>query len=103
VIAFDKLLEERVRQLVTAAVARPALVHQNNVEQVIGLPRRLYLAAARAGHFGSMKERRLVVARTEAVLGYYEAHITMAEAKPANAQDAEAQAFGRVGARRVER
>ncbi len=99
---LEKAFEERMREIVRQEAARPEFVHQRTVEAIVGIPRRQYLADARAKCFGSMKEGRLVVARTANVIAYYSARIQIAESQtPANAQDAEARDWGRVGARRV--
>jgi len=98
---LDELLEKRIREIMRGLLPRPELVHQRSVEAVVGVPRRQYLADARARCFGSMKEGRLVIARTECVVAYYQTRIRLAESQtPANAQDAEARDWSKVGARR---
>lgn len=71
--------EDALRELVAAEVhavtARPALVHQRNVEHVVGLPGREFLRLARDGAFASTKEKRLVLAKTEDVLAFFESRM----------------------------
>ena len=96
------LEEEDVRRIAREEAKRPVYVTQRNVEQVIGVPRRTFLRDAKAKRFHAVKEQRLVRARTEEALSYYELALTVRAVPVAN-DDAEAAAFGRVGARRVAR
>jgi hypothetical protein len=77
-------LARLVRETVHREIARPLLISQRNVEQVIGLPRRDYLRLARAGEFPSCRERRLVLARTADVLAVFEKRIAVQSTRPAN-------------------
>ena len=79
----------------------PTFVTQRNVEAVIGYPKRDYLRDARDGLFPSTKQRRLIVARTEDVIAFFEARMRTARALPANDATPETKALARVGARRV--
>jgi hypothetical protein len=94
---------EDVERMVLEALAklRPQLVHQRSVEHVVGIPRRQYLADAAARHFPTTKQRRLIVARTADVVGFYEQRIELRDVKPVNDSDPEAIALARVGARRI--
>lgn len=83
-IIDEAALTAHVRQIVREEMVRPIFVTQQNVEAVLGLPRRDYLTAARAKHFASTKEGRRVVARTEDVCRYLEQRIILRDAKPAN-------------------
>jgi hypothetical protein len=93
------LVRTEVRACLAEDRARPELVHQRNVEAVVGLPARDYLRLARAGAFACVKDRRLVIARTDDVLAVFERR--MAVPGPNDTADAEARALSRVGGRRV--
>ncbi|HEY6462553.1 MAG TPA: hypothetical protein VIY73_20430 [Polyangiaceae bacterium] len=97
-------LEALVRRVVREEVQPPVFVTQRNVEQVVGLHRREYLAAARRKDFPTTKEGRRVIARTADVIAFYDERIALREAPPVNdaaPEDPEAVAFAKVGARRV--
>jgi hypothetical protein len=100
-VSLRVLDEADVTRIVRAELARPELVHQRNVETVIGLPRHDYLRLARAKAWPSTHEKRLVVSRTKDVVAYYESRISLREQKPVNDADPEAVALARVGARRI--
>jgi hypothetical protein len=95
--AFDAA----VRHIVRAELERPALVHQRDVERIVGIPGRQFLRDAHEGRFPSTKERRLILARTADVVAYYAERIAAAQAPSLNEFDAETIEFARVGARRV--
>ena len=76
-------------------------VNQRTVEAIVGLPRRDYLREAAAGSFPTTKVRRLVTARTEDVIAFFEGRMRTARALPANDATPETKALARVGARRV--
>lgn len=97
----ETALAALVREIVRAEIARPEYVSQRTVEAVVGLPRRDYLRLARAGEFSTMRERRLVVARTSDVIAYLERRLTIAAAKPANTEQSSRMAAA--GWRRVSR
>jgi hypothetical protein len=88
------------------ALARPELVSQRTVLQIVGVSGVDYLEDARAGGFQSWKVRRLVLSRTADVLAFY-ARASKPSDDVANdtvvTDDAEARALGRYGARRLSR
>ena len=94
------LLDERIREVVRAELARPAYVTQRSVEAVLGLPRRDYLRLARADVWPSTREGRLIVSRTADVLAYVESRIAIRGAH-AGDDSLEDVMLARVGARRV--
>lgn len=98
---IEVLAEDDVRRIAREESQRPVFVHQRNVETVIGLPRRDYLAAAKRKAFATAKERRLVIARTSDVVRWFELRLAHRDVKPANDADAESIALARVGARRA--
>lgn len=102
-MAVQVLDEEDVRRVVREELRLPAFVHQRNVERTLGLPGRDYLVAARASAFPSVKERRLVIARTDDVLRWIDRRLAPRGAKPAIDADAETVSLARVGARRLAR
>jgi hypothetical protein len=93
--------EADVRRIAREESARPALTTSRNCEAVIGIPPWRFCRDAKAKHFPSYVDHRMVVARTVDALAYYESRIQLAAAPPANDHDPEAVAFARVGARRV--
>ncbi len=95
--------ESDVRRIAREEARRPEFVHQRNVEAVVGVPRRTYLRDARASAFPHTREARLILARTDDVVGFYELRIRVKAAPAANDANAETLEFARVGARRVAR
>jgi len=101
---LEREIEAIARRVAREEAARPLYVHQRTVEAVVGLPRRDYIAAAHAGRFPFVKERRMLVARTSDVVGYFETRL--ASAAPPDGESGgtpEGRALARVGARRVKR
>lgn len=76
----------------------PIFLTQETVREVIGVPPREYMRAAREGLFPSTKLRRKILARTADVIAFLEARL--AKRAPL-ALVTEATALARVGARRV--
>jgi hypothetical protein len=102
VSALDAALADAVRAEVERRITdlqRPELVHQRNVEAVVGLPRRDYLRLARELAFPSTRERRLVVAKTKDVLEAFERRMRL----PAANDGTPEFAHSRSGLRRVAR
>ena len=94
--AVDRALQARVDEL-----QRPELVHQRNVEAVVGLPRRDYLRLARDGAFPSTRERRLVIARAVDVVAVFARRLVRVTHRASANDGSEASSLARVGARRV--
>lgn len=67
-------LAAAILAIVRAESARPTHVTQRTVAAVCGLPKRDYLKAARAKAFPTSKIGRLVIARTEDVGVWIDAH-----------------------------
>jgi hypothetical protein len=93
-----RLAAERAVEAAAERLARPTFVSQRTVLAVVGLPARDFLRGARAGAFASSKARRLILARTDDVVAYVDAHHVEPHVAPANDFDA---ALARIGARRV--
>lgn len=105
-VSLDALLREVVAAAVheeAARLARPLYVTQRTSLAIVGLPPRDFLRLALEGRFPSTKEKRLVLARTEDVVRYVDAH--RREVRPANdygeEQDDLDASLAKVGARRV--
>jgi hypothetical protein len=90
---------EIVREVAREERAHPLNVTQRNVEAVVGLPRREFLEAARAGAFPCTKVRRVVIARTEDVARWLDGR--RAPRRASGTRSSEDAALARVGARRV--
>jgi hypothetical protein len=97
---LDRRMDARIEAAIVAA-QRPIFVHQRSVERVLGLPGEEYLEAARAGEFETWRRKRLTFARTSDVASYLESFPSAKSAVASPANDAEAVALARVGARRV--
>jgi len=79
----------------------PEFTTQYNCEADLGILPRHFLRLARRGAFASVKVARVVSARREDVVAFFETRLQLAARAPANDVSGEAISLGRAGLRRV--